>query len=81
MKNIISVGAVDSKRLKTTLDNGILKVTKGSMVVMKGIRNRNLYYLGSTVTDSLTASMVSNEDATQLRHMRLDHASAKFIQT
>jgi len=28
-KNIISVGAMESKGLKVTLENGILKVTKG----------------------------------------------------
>ena len=38
-KNIISVGAVESKGLKMTLENGILKVTKGSMIVIKGIKN------------------------------------------
>ena len=36
-KNIISIGAVELKGLKVTLENGILKVTKGSLVVMKGI--------------------------------------------
>jgi len=80
-KNIISVGAVESKGLKATLENGTLKVTKGFMVVMKGIRDRNLYYLkGSTVTGPLTASVVSNEDATQLWHMRFSHAGEKSMQ-
>ena len=66
-KNIISAGAVESKGLKVTLEDRILKVTKGSLVVMKGIRYRNFYYLkGSTVTCSLTTSVVSDEDATQL---------------
>ena len=65
MKNVISIGAVESKGLKVTLKNGILKVTKGSMVVMKGIRDENFYYLkGSTVTSSMTVLEVSNEDAT-----------------
>ena len=44
-KNIISIGVVESKELKVMLENGILKVTKGSSVVMKRIRDRNLYYL------------------------------------
>ena len=35
---------------------------------------------GSIVTGSLTASVVSNEDATQLWQMRLGHASEKSIQ-
>ena len=59
MKNIISAGTVESKGLKVTLKNGIFKVTKGSLVVMKEIRDRNLYYLkGSTITGYLTASVV-----------------------
>ena len=66
-KNIISVGAVESKGFKMTLENGILKVTKGFLVVMKEIKDRNLYYLkGSTVIGSLTTSVVSDVDATQL---------------
>jgi len=66
-KNIISVEAVESKRLKVILESGILKATKGSLVVMKEIRDRNLYYLkGSTFTGSLTASVISDVDATQL---------------
>ena len=41
-KSIISVGAVESKELKVILKNGILKITKGSIVVMNGARDRNL---------------------------------------
>jgi len=79
-KNIISVGAVESKGLKVTLKNEILKVTKGSLVVMKGIRDKNLYYLkGSIVTGSLTTSIVSDVDATQLWYIRLGHTSEKSM--
>jgi len=50
-KNIISVRAVESKGLKVTMENGIFKITKGFMVLMKGVRDMNLYYLkGSTIT-------------------------------
>ena len=66
-ENIISVRVVGSKGLKVTLENEILKVTKRSLVVMKGIRDKNLYYLkDSTVIDSLTASVVSYVDATEI---------------
>ena len=79
-KNIISVGAVESKDLKLTLENGILKIANGSMIVMKGARDRNLYYLkGSTVTSALTASVDSDDDTTKLWHMRLGHAGEKFM--
>jgi len=49
-KNITFVRAVESKGLKMTLEYGFCKVTKGSMIVIKGARNKNLYYLkGSTI--------------------------------
>ena len=80
-KNIMSVGAVESKKLKMTLENGVLKVMKGSMVVMKGLRDKNLYYLkGSTVTSALVAAVDFDEDATRLWHMRLDHTGEKSMQ-
>jgi len=42
-KNIISVEAVESKGLKVTLDNSVLKVTKGSMIVIVTPRSQNTY--------------------------------------
>ena len=67
--------------LKVTMENGILKVTKGSLVVMKGVRDRNLYCLkGSTVTGILAASVGSDDDATRLWHMRLGHTGEKSLQ-
>jgi len=50
-KNLISVGILETLGLVVSIRDGVLKMTKGSMVVMKGIRRNNLYYLkGSTVT-------------------------------
>jgi len=72
---------VESKGFKVMLENGIIKVMNGSMIVMKGIRNRNLCYLkGSTVTGVLTIVVNSNEDATKLWYIRLGHAGEKFKQ-
>ena len=51
-KNIISVGVVESKGLKMSWRMNS-QSHEGVLVVMKGIRGRNLYYLkGSTVTSS-----------------------------
>ena len=51
------------------------------MVVMKGVSNRNLYYLkGSTVTGALKVSTDLNDEATKLWHMRLGHAGEKSKQ-
>ena len=73
-KNIISVGDVESKRLKITLENGVLKIMEGSMILMKGVRDRNLYYL----KDSTVTVVDSNEDAAKLYHMRVNHAREKI---
>ena len=57
-------------------------MTKGSMVVLKAVRQNNLYYLnGSTVTGQVAASTDSDEDSTRLWHMRLGHAGEKSLQT
>jgi len=50
-RNLISVGALETLGLEVLIKDGVLKMTKGSMVVLKGVRWNNLYYLkGSTVT-------------------------------
>ena len=52
------------------------------MVVMKSLRDRNLYYLnGSAIIGTLAAAIDSPEDATQLRHKRLGHTGEKSMQT
>lgn len=77
LKNLILVGALESKGLKVTMENGVLTITKGSMVVIKGVRNNNLYDLkGSTMT-CLTSV---EEDIIRLWHMRLYHTSEKVLQ-
>ena len=44
-KNLISVGALETQGLRETLGEGILKMFSSSLVVLKGIRRNNLYYL------------------------------------
>ncbi|KAG8479437.1 hypothetical protein CXB51_029202 [Gossypium anomalum] len=83
-KNLISLGALESKGLTITLRDGLLKVVTGQLMVMKGTRGNNLYFLnGSTVIGS--TSTVSTKDvdseATRLWHIRLGHAGEKVLQT
>ncbi|KAE8732040.1 F-box/kelch-repeat protein [Hibiscus syriacus] len=81
-KNLISLGAVESKGSVVTMRDGVLKVTYGALVMMKGIRKNNLYYYqGSTIIGAVAAaSGVDDLDATQLWHMRLGHAGEKSLQ-
>jgi len=53
-------------------------MTKGSMVVLKGVRRNNLDYLkGSTVTGHVAISTNTNDDSTRLWHMRFTHTGEK----
>ncbi|KAG8472988.1 hypothetical protein CXB51_034943 [Gossypium anomalum] len=78
-RNLISLSILDSKGYKYTVESGVLKVFKGSLVVMKGQKKTaKLYVLqGSTVTgDAAVAfSSLSDDDVTKLWHMRLGHMS------
>ena len=66
-RNIISVGALETLGLVVSIKDGVLKMTKGSMVVLKVVRRNNLYYLkGSTVTGQVATSTDSDEDSTRL---------------
>ena len=68
--------------LEVSIRDGVLKMTKGSMVVLKGVHRNNLYYLkGSTVTGQVTTSTDSDDDSTRLWHMRLGHTGEKSLQT
>ena len=83
-KSLISLGTLESKGFTIILQNGILKVVSGALVVMKGIRRNNLYlYQGSTTVG--TAAAVSEADKvaemSRLWHMRLGHAGEKSLQT
>jgi len=57
LKNIISVEALEAWGLRGTIGEGVLKMSSGSLIVLKGTRRNNLYYLkGNAVTKNLAAS-------------------------
>ncbi|KAG8498267.1 hypothetical protein CXB51_007036 [Gossypium anomalum] len=78
-RNLISLSTLDSKGYIYTTESGVLKISKGSFVVMKGQRKTaKLYVLqGSTVTAdaAVTSSSLSDHDITKFWHMRLGHMS------
>ncbi|KAG8496414.1 hypothetical protein CXB51_007522 [Gossypium anomalum] len=78
-RNLISLSTLDSKGYRYTAESGVLKISKGSLVVMKGQRKTaKLYVLqGSTVTSdaAVASSSLSDDDITKLWHMRLGHMS------
>ncbi|KAK5772363.1 hypothetical protein PVK06_048648 [Gossypium arboreum] len=78
-RNLISLSTLDSKGYKYTAESGVLKISNGSLVVMKGQRNTTKLYVlqGSVVTGdaAVASSSLSDDDITKLWHMRLRHMS------
>ncbi|KAG8473176.1 hypothetical protein CXB51_035117 [Gossypium anomalum] len=78
-RNLISLSTVDSKGYRYIAESGVLKISKGSLIMMKGQRKTDKLYVlkGSTVTGhtAVAYSSLSNDDITKLWHMRLGHMS------
>ena len=80
-KNLFSIGTLEALGHGVSIKDDALKMTKGSMVVLKGVWRNNIYYLmGSTVTGRVTTSISSGDICTQVWHMRLGHTGEKSLQ-
>ncbi|KAE8692759.1 hypothetical protein F3Y22_tig00110831pilonHSYRG00699 [Hibiscus syriacus] len=55
MRNLISVGTLESKGLEVRAKDGIMRIISGALVIMKGIRKRNnvYFFLGHVGEKSL----------------------------
>ncbi|KAK2986265.1 hypothetical protein RJ640_021834 [Escallonia rubra] len=79
-KNLISLGTLDSNGCSYRAAGGVMRIMKGALVVMKGLKQNCLYLLqGSTVTGvaATTSSSDIDSDTTKLWHMRLGHMSER----
>jgi len=76
----IFVGVLETLGLVVSIRDGVLRMTKDSMVVIKGVRWNNLYYLkGSTVTSQVETSISSDDVFTQIGQIRLGHGGEKSL--
>ena len=76
--NLISLGTLTSIGCKYSGEGNTLKITKGSLVVMRGHLNNGLYVLhGTTITGFARVSSFDDKDTTKLWHMRLGHMSQR----
>ena len=69
--NLISLGTLEANGCRYSVENGVLKMMKGVMVLMKRFRQGSLYLLqGTTITGSVTVCTTSTDvDITRLWHM------------
>jgi hypothetical protein len=78
-RNLISISTLNAEGFKYSGSNGVLKVSKGSLICLIGDMNSaKLYVLrGNTLPDSVSAAVVTNNEPskTNLWHMRLGHMS------
>ncbi|KAK3011603.1 hypothetical protein RJ639_011010 [Escallonia herrerae] len=78
-KILISLGTLDSNGCSYRAAGGVMRIMKGALVVMKGLKQNSLYLLQrSTVTGVVAASSFDiDSDTTKLWHMRLGHMSER----
>ena len=76
-RNLISLSTLDCDGYKYKGGNKLLKVSKGSLIVMVGDMNSAKLYVLRGTTLSGTVAAVSHDDAskTKLWHKRLEHMS------
>jgi len=83
-KNLFLLGVLESSGYKIIMHGGVLREIRGALVVLRGTRIGNLYFLdGSTITGTIIVSKSIEDDETnnfRLWHMRLGHASEKALQ-
>jgi len=70
-RNLISLSTLEANGCTYSVENGVLKMMKVAMVLMKGLMQGSLYILhGTTVTDSVAVCTTSaGVDTTKLWHM------------
>jgi len=78
-KNLISLGALEEQGQRGTLEKCVLKMFRGSLVILKGIRRNNLYYLKGSAKN-LVASEDLDGDSTRSWRMRLEHIGMDSLQ-
>ena len=67
-KNLISLGTLDKQGYKYTSEGGTMKVTKGSLVILKAKLEDSLYVLaGSTIVGPENSSTVQLSDDDKAR--------------
>ena len=65
-RNLISLGTHEAKGYRCSAKNGVLKVIKGNMVLMKGFRQGSLYLLQASTVPAIVCTTSANVNTTRL---------------
>ncbi|KAH9646639.1 hypothetical protein KPL70_024932 [Citrus sinensis] len=77
-RNLISLGILDQIGCIIKMESGVMKIIRGSMVIMKGAKNNGLYVLqGTAIIGDVSVSTSMNPNKTLMWHMRLGHMSER----
>lgn len=80
-RNLLSLGILDQSGCSFKGEGGTLKVFKGSLQIMKGTRQNDLYKLqGNIILNSACLVSISEPNASKLWHYRLGHVSEKGLE-
>jgi len=78
-RNLISLGMLDSNGDSYKSENGVLKVLRRSMVILKGILKKGLYVLQVEAILGNAVALSSVKDETKIWHRRLGHIGIKGL--
>ena len=78
-KNLVSLGTLEPNGCTYKAGCGVIRISKGALIMMKGQKQNGLYLLqGSTVTGAAAVSSSDSDlETTKLWHMRLEHMSER----
>ncbi|KAH9651797.1 Integrase catalytic domain-containing protein [Citrus sinensis] len=80
-KNLLSLGQIDNHGCKTHVENGIMKIVKAALVLMKAEKiGANLFMLKGETLQEANACVASNgEKSTMMWHLKLGHMSEQGL--
>ncbi|KAK0591233.1 hypothetical protein LWI29_037324 [Acer saccharum] len=79
-RNLISLGTLDEEGYAYKAERGVLKASKGSLVILKYDKKNGLYVLrGGAVTNEVACIASKISDKGILWHMRLGHMSERCV--
>ena len=79
--NLLSLGQIDSHRYKTHVENEIIKIVKGALVLMKAEKiGSNQFMLKGETLQKADAYVTSNgEKSTMIWHLKLGHMAEQGL--